>query len=286
MDIQVVEIPGGCVLMARKLQEDDVWFSKPSWWFKVWCYLIMEVNHAGVSGFEKGEGFFDRKKIYNDCHLGLDRVKVKSVDNVIQWLKATNMITTKKTTRGVRIKINKYEFFQSIDNYRAKGGGATNVATKLKTEEKTQIVDDNHNNGKDTEKDTEKTQERHRKDTINKNDNNEKNEKKEETTTFAPQETSPKPQLHPVVKVVLAYKIKKGFQKDDKAWDKINFARCTKSARQMIEYFASWEEAINCIDHIGTEMDKKGLSWTLETCVKWASDFKQKREREVSRDTA
>jgi hypothetical protein len=72
----------------------------------------------------------------------------------------------------------------------------------------------------------------------------------------------------PLQKIVLAYKLKKGFQKDDKEWDKLNFGRCMKSAKVVI-----------CIDILGNRFNSKGLDWRIETIVKNASDYKLNKEK-------
>lgn len=79
--------------------------------------------------------------------------------------------------------------------------------------------------------------------------------------------------------IVLAYKVKSGHEFEDKAWDKLNFARCAKSAKKLFDYFGNRRDAVKCIDDVSTDFEKKGLSWTLETVCKWASDYKIKKEK-------
>jgi len=77
----------------------------------------------------------------------------------------------------------------------------------------------------------------------------------------------------PEQRIVLAYKVKKGFDLNDKKWDKLNFPRCSKSAKQLLEYFTSWETAVDCIDQLGSRFNHKKLDWTIETIVKNASQW-------------
>ena len=111
-------IPDGCVLLARKIGNSKIWFSKPSWWLKVWIYLLTEVNHKDYKNLKRGQGFFTRDKIFSDCFLVLDGIKAQSVDNLMRWLKSAGQITTQKTTRGMFITICNYKEYQNILNYK------------------------------------------------------------------------------------------------------------------------------------------------------------------------
>ena len=125
----MAKIPYGCILLARKIKHSDIWLKKPSWWLKVWEYILMEVNHANKE-FPRGQNFFTREQIHTNCHLGRDKVKVASVDNVIRWLrmqkssrncvdgKSTTQITTQKTTRGIIITVCNYNTYQNIKSYK------------------------------------------------------------------------------------------------------------------------------------------------------------------------
>lgn len=80
-------------------------------------------------------------------------------------------------------------------------------------------------------------------------------------------------------KIVLAYKVKTGNEMEDKAWDRLNFGRCSKSAKQLLEYFNDWKKVVICIDMLGTQFNEKHLDWNLGTIVKNASDWKLKQEK-------
>lgn len=78
-------------------------------------------------------------------------------------------------------------------------------------------------------------------------------------------------------KVVCAYKMLKGFKKDDRDWDKLNYKRCSKSAKQLLEYFKQdGRRTINCMEDISNELVSKGLDWSFETLVKRSADWKLK----------
>jgi hypothetical protein len=81
--------------------------------------------------------------------------------------------------------------------------------------------------------------------------------------------------LTEIQKVVLVYKLASGHPKDDAGWDKLNFARCAKSAKALIEYFGKWEDAADCVQEVYEKLTSKGLSVTIETVVKHASEWKK-----------
>jgi len=159
-----VKIPLGCILLARKILESEVWQTKPAWWLKVWIYILLKVSHKDNKYFKRGQGMFTRMEIFRDCRLSRARTSVKTVENLWRWLRKTSQITTQKTTRGIIISVVKYDDYQNIDNY------------------KIQSLNDTENDSKnDTENNSETTQKQLRNDTIYKNVNNVKYVKKKKT---------------------------------------------------------------------------------------------------------
>lgn len=146
------QIPYGCILTARKVLKSDIWIKKPSWWLKVWEYMLLKVNHKENEQFKRGQNFFSREQIHDECKLYLDGIKAVTVDNVVRWLRSTRQITTQKTTRGIIITICNYDYYQNLSNYR--NDAENDTSHEIKTRQK-----------------------RDRNDTINKNDNNDKNVK-------------------------------------------------------------------------------------------------------------
>lgn len=88
----------------------------------------------------------------------------------------------------------------------------------------------------------------------------------------------PDRETNPVGFLVYAYKVKKGVPKEDRQWDKVQWRRCSKSATQLLATFAGdVVAAVNCIDELGDQFGEKELSWTLETVLKHAHDWKLKQ---------
>lgn len=91
----------------------------------------------------------------------------------------------------------------------------------------------------------------------------------------------PKP-LTDLQKVVICYKVASGYPKDDAAWDKLNFARCSKSAKALLEFLGSWSAAGDCIQDVYEKLHGKGLTVTLETVTKHAADWQKDRNERLA----
>lgn len=107
-----VEIEGGATLWARKVVDSEIFFNKPSDWFKIWFYLVSRVNFKTDKRFERGEIFLNYEWIADATNTTRDQVK-----HCIEYLKEALMIATRKTTRGIIIKVLNYDKYQTLDNY-------------------------------------------------------------------------------------------------------------------------------------------------------------------------
>jgi len=114
----MAKIPEGCFLVARKIKQSEIWVMKPSWWLKVWIYIIDRATYRKDSVYERGSNFFKIETIWSDCCLSKEGVKVKTIDNVIRWLRTTKQITTRKTTGGFIITVLNYKLYQALPNYK------------------------------------------------------------------------------------------------------------------------------------------------------------------------
>ncbi len=107
-------IQGGAFQIARKLFESDLWENKPSSWKVIWIYILGNVNHKENEHFNRGEGFFnfskDLRKIGND--ITEDMVK-----KFCSYARINQMISTERSTRGMRIKVLNYNTYQTMGNY-------------------------------------------------------------------------------------------------------------------------------------------------------------------------
>lgn len=65
---------------------------------------------------------------------------------------------------------------------------------------------------------------------------------------------------------------------NDKAWDKVYFRRYARPAADLLALFGGDIGSVcDCIEAVAGKLEKKGLSWTPETIVKHAGDFKNGR---------
>ena len=146
----MVKINGGATLWARQTIDSDIFFNKPDVWFKIWFYLVNQVNHKDDKRFKRGTCFLKYDWIMDKTGATYNQVK-----HCLDYLKLAKQIATQKKTRGMFVTVIKYDFYQTLDNYYHKES-----QTKRKTEAK---------------------QKPNRSHTINKNDKNDKNDKKRDT---------------------------------------------------------------------------------------------------------
>ena len=146
-----MKINGGATLWARQTIDSEIFYNKPDVWFKIWFYLVNQVNHKDDKRFKRGTCFLKYEWIMNKTGATKNQVK-----HCIEFLKKDKMLATQKATRGFVIKVNRYNDYQTLDNYK-------------KPREK------------ESKRNTEGTQKEHRSHTINKNDKNVKNDKKRDT---------------------------------------------------------------------------------------------------------
>lgn len=106
----------------------------------------------------------------------------------------------------------------------------------------------------------------------------------ENNTTFAPPPKPPpetdkksKP-LTDIQRIVLGWKILSGIPVEDKAWDKVHFARCSRSAKALIDLFGNHSEALNCMEFVFKELTAKSLTCTIETVVKHSDRYRKARD--------
>lgn len=75
--------------------------------------------------------------------------------------------------------------------------------------------------------------------------------------------------------ILAAYKMSLGVDFKDREWDRDNYKRFSKSAKELLIIFnQDKDQVVRCIDGISSWAVCKKLDWTLETVVKRASDWK------------
>lgn len=82
------------------------------------------------------------------------------------------------------------------------------------------------------------------------------------------------PTENPIAALVILYKVTKGVDYDNRVWDKIHFGRATRSAKEILMILGSFETSKKCLEELAEKFESNDLSWTLETIVKHAFDWK------------
>lgn len=81
-----------------------------------------------------------------------------------------------------------------------------------------------------------------------------------------------------VQRVVHGFKAVMGVSDDDVGWDRVYFPRYARSAKDLLTLFeGNLDRVADCIDQVSAAMERKKLSWTPETLVKHAGDWKNGR---------
>jgi hypothetical protein len=79
-----VVIPGGYILLARKIIESEIW-KKPPLYLKVWVYLLARAQHSKYKNLEKGQLITSIPEIQENCswYVGCRKV-MPSKDQIFQ----------------------------------------------------------------------------------------------------------------------------------------------------------------------------------------------------------
>ena len=82
----------------------------------------------------------------------------------------------------------------------------------------------------------------------------------------------------PIQQVVCWFKVRKGVKLEDRDWDAVYYRRYSRPAKELLTLFGGSVDAVmNCIDAVVSALEAKRLSWTPETVVKHAGDWKNGR---------
>ncbi len=142
----MTKINGGATIWARQTIDSDIFYDKPDVWFKIWFYLVNQVNHKDDKRFKRGSCFLKYEWIMDKTGATYNQVK-----HCLEYLKSAKQIATQKKTRGMLLTVINYDFYQTLDNY--------------------------YYEESQTERKTKARQKPDRSHTINKNDKNDKNGK-------------------------------------------------------------------------------------------------------------
>jgi len=230
------KIKGGATIWARQTIHSDIFYWKPDKWFKIWFYIVNQMNHKNNKLFKRGDNFITYREIQEATGA-----KRNSIDHCIRYLKSATMIATRKTTRGMIITVNRYHFFQTMSNYYYKKS--------------------------DTKSDLEAIQKRYRSDTINKNDINKKKRDKSIRIDLSLIREEPKKDI----KIIYLYAYKKSIKTFNKDTKKSFITRNIRAAQLLKGY--SVKRIGEVMNYLEENADFK---WTLETVGKFIDENLEK----------
>lgn len=124
-------IPGGYILVSRKLIESEIW-EKPPLYLKVWMYLLMRAQYKPYKDLDRGELVVSIPELIEACSYKVgyrtEKPSKSQIFNILEWLRNSDeasderydtetMIDTTKTTRGMVVKVSNYNVYQDSKNY-------------------------------------------------------------------------------------------------------------------------------------------------------------------------
>jgi len=128
-----MEKNNGWISLHRKILQSPI-FDKPSEYFKVWIYLLLNVDH------QNGIGFFSWGVIENECHITQNQLR-----KCFNFMEQEQMITRKKLPRGVEITILNWDKYQHTQSETSQKHISKNT-TKNTTEHTTETANEINNN--------------------------------------------------------------------------------------------------------------------------------------------
>jgi hypothetical protein len=126
-------IAGGYYIKARKIQESEIAHAPPHV-REIWDWLIKEANYTDHKKLNRGQVLTSYKEIQDGLHWMIGYRKETyskwQCEIAMKWLTKRQMVTTKRTTRGMIITIENYETYQNPENYENHNGNHNRTTTE------------------------------------------------------------------------------------------------------------------------------------------------------------
>ena len=127
-------IPGGYILLLRKLFDSEFWITSPPLCRAVWVYLCGKAMWKDGDKLKRGQlitSYPDLKEAFSYM-AGYRKIRpsTKVLRRACEGLRERHMIVTTKVTRGLLITIVNYDLYQTFANYEGHTEGATKGTTK------------------------------------------------------------------------------------------------------------------------------------------------------------
>lgn len=138
-----IHIPGGCILIARKMLDSDLMDHSPLT-VKLWVWMLLKANWQDRQQLSRGQFVTTIAEMQEAMshYAGWRKITPTKdeIRNCYESLSRATRITTRKTTRGMVISIINYDSYQNINAYAAhtedlKDYGTKAPATPQDTEE-------------------------------------------------------------------------------------------------------------------------------------------------------
>ncbi len=143
------KIPGGYILLSRKLLESEV-MRKPPLYLKVFVWLMLKAQHKPYDGLERGELVTSIAEIQKAMTYKIGFRKVvpskKQIWDILEWMRGSNAdpdevstkvtmkvtkIETMKVTKKIRVKLVNYDVYQDPESYEGNEKNSTKVTMKV-----------------------------------------------------------------------------------------------------------------------------------------------------------
>lgn len=121
-------IPGGYILLARKLLDSGI-MAKPPLFIKLWIWMLGKASFKDHGDLKRGQFFSSYKRMQKAMghKVGYRSVKptVKEIRGVTKFLTKVRMVVITKVTHGMVITILNYKHYQDFKNYEGHNEGQT-----------------------------------------------------------------------------------------------------------------------------------------------------------------
>jgi hypothetical protein len=140
MTVPALPIPGGYILLARKLLESEL-MNKPPHYLKLWVWMLLKAFWRDGDKFKRGQFLTTISEmqdvgIHRVGNMTRGRFTEDEVRSAYGYLANTGAIATAKATRGIIITICNYELYQNPKSYEPHtephGETAPNPTLKIK----------------------------------------------------------------------------------------------------------------------------------------------------------
>lgn len=137
-------IPGGYILLSRKIIDSEIW-QKPPLYLKVWIYLLSAAQHRGYKQLKRGQVRTSIPELIEVCSWKVgfrtERPTKDQIYQILNWLREASdrayeadtratMITTTRATHGLLINVDNYSFYQDSKNYESNAESNNEAGTK------------------------------------------------------------------------------------------------------------------------------------------------------------